>query len=58
MWCIAYGLTFAHSQKWPTLAERDYERDKIFALCVGLSGIIGLIIVLYINGIRHGLKFK
>jgi len=56
---FGYGVEFARAQgNWPTLAERDYNKDRKFALFVGILGPIGLISVLLLGGTKHGLKFK
>ncbi len=56
---FTYGLSFAYVQKeFSTIAERDYKKDKRYALYLGLLGIFSLIVVLFTNGIKHGLKFK
>ena len=56
---ITYSTHFAFYQReYPSLAERDYKRDRNDAMCAGLTGPIGLRGNATTIGFKHGLKFK
>lgn len=56
---FAYALTFAHFQReFPTLAERDYYKDRRSAVFSGCLGPIGLLVSISNCGLKHGLKWR
>ena len=57
---LAYGLTFADVQAaWPRIAVEKYREDMGFAMMIGLTGPIGLVISFLMSGLgQHGLKFR
>ncbi len=63
LWAVcgvfAYGLAFAGLQRaFPTLAERDYKKDKQQALYISCTGPIGIVVELSLDRAKYGLKFK
>ncbi len=57
---LSYGLHFAYYQrKWPRIAVEGYKRDRLDAAIIGLTGPIGLLVVLYTSRFgRYGLKWQ
>jgi len=55
---LAYGFEFAYWQKkYPDYAKRDYQRDKDNAMLHSVLGPIWIVIILFFDMHKHGLKF-
>lgn len=63
LWVIcgyySYGYCFGYFQReFPTLAERDYEKDRRRALFYCLSGPLSLAVDFMMGQTKHGRKYK
>lgn len=57
---MAYAITFAYFQReYPSLAERDYRKDKARGVAFAILGPVGLIVSYYASDFaEHGLKWR
>lgn len=57
---LSYGADFAYFQRmWPTIAVRDYDKDRRAALIRSVFGPISLMVaVVMSSGLRSGFKWR
>ena len=56
---LNYGFVFAYFQKeYPSLAEKNYQKDLWFALTLIPFGMMSLLVTIICKYYIHGIKFK
>ena len=56
---FAYGLTLGCFQnQWPQYAYRNRFSNLTFAVCMGLTGPIGVFMALLLGGTKYGMAFR